>query len=170
MTRLPALLLGCLSLLGCAKEALIDPNQLNQSCSAPPEPVRFVLLGKQGQNLAAGAHPPISITFEENGQVQTLACTSGTLRRVGPDTTRKYGGVGAGCDLGGYSVRPVQPIGTFKVLVGGQLAGTLDYVVQRNSPARLADCYTVKVFRFNSQVVRLDSTVLPYVAVLRSTL
>lgn len=173
MTILKALIFGFTSAIGmanCTKKADIDPNQLNESCSGPPEPVRFVLLDKQGNNLAAGNNAPITVTMEEDGQVKTIPCVIGKLQRIGADTTRKYSGVGIGCDLGGYSVRQSNPIKIFKVMVGSQQAGTIYYDLQKNASASKADCYTVNSFQFENIAVSIDNTVIPFVAVLKSNL
>jgi len=173
MTSLKTVLLGFVSALGlvsCTEKVEIDANLLNKSCSSPPDPVRFVLLDKQGRNLAAAANPPVTVTFEENGQVHVLPCVVGKLQRIGTDTTRKYSGVGLGCDLGGYSVRQSKAVKTFKVMVGSQQAGSIYYDLQRNGPTSAPDCYTVNAFQFNSLAVPVDNTVTPFVAVLQSNL
>jgi hypothetical protein len=170
---LKALILGFASVIGmanCTNKVDIDPNQLNESCSSPPEPVRFVLLDKQGKNLAAGNNAPITVSFEENGQIKTIPCIIGKLQRIGSDTTRKYSGVGIGCDLGGYSVRQSNAVKTFKVMVGNQQAGIIYYDLQKNSLASKADCYTVNSFQFENLAVSIDNTVIPFMAVLKSNL
>ncbi len=163
------LLTGCV--VSCKKAT---PNIVG-SCGSPPQPVGMILLDKQGHNLVKSVADKVVFSYVDNGQTQTIPCVIKPLQDLstGQPTTKYDGGLGVGCDLGGYSVRQSNPIKTFQVIVNSQAAGTIYYDLQKNtlqSSATVQDCFTVISFQLNTVPVQTDKTVIPFVAVLNCTL
>lgn len=166
-------LFGCASvwlLAGCKKESTPTIDVVQNSCSSPPEPVRFVVLNKAGQNLLASPGNRLTVSFSENGRQQPVACTTGKLQTSTADTTRagKYGGVGMGCEIGSYSVRQAQPVKQFELFLNGESLGTIYYDLEKLTGGKATGCYRQVAFRFRDQPVSVDTSVMPFVAVLQT--
>jgi len=150
--------------LSCEKEEPISADQvdLGKSCASPPQPVRFVLLDKQGTALVPSPTANLDISYvTATGSTRLLYVVS-TLQS--PGTPNKYGGVGIGCDMGGYSVRAALPVKEFTLTWNGQSVGVLTYDLQKVDWTQ--GCYKEAAFLFNGKPVVVDATVMPFVAVL----
>jgi len=134
----------------------------------------MVLLNKQGTNLVMATTDKVVITYNQNGQTQTIPCLIGPLDdgTTGQRTT-KYGGLAVGCSLGDYSIRQANPVKTFQVMVNNQAAGTIYYDLQPD-PARTStgvqNCFKVVSFQLNTIPVQTDDTVMPFAAILHCNL
>lgn len=150
--------------LSCEKEESVsaDPVDLDKSCASPPQPVRFVLLDKQGTALVPSSTASLGISYATATGSTQLPYVVSTLQS--PGTPNKYGGVGIGCDMGGYSVRAIQPVKEFTLTWNGQPVGVLTYDLQKVNWRQ--GCYKEAAFLFNGKPVVVDATVMPFVALL----
>lgn len=158
---------------GSCTKADSDPTQqISSSCTAPPAPVTFVLVDKQGHSLVTSGTDQVVVSYRENGQPKTVPCVIGPLLDAAThQPSAKYGGLLVGCSLGAYSVRQTNPVKTFQVTVNNQAAGTIYYDLQPNAARTVtgvADCFQLISFRFNAVPVQLDQTVMPVAAVLNA--
>jgi hypothetical protein len=150
--------------LSCEKEESISAQELNlsKSCASPPQPVRFVLLDKQGNALVPSSSANLDIFYATATGSVRLPYVVSTLQS--PNTPNKYGGVGIGCDMGGYSVRATLPVKEFTLTWQGQVVGVLTYDLQKVDWSQ--GCYKEAAFLFNGKPVIVDATVMPFVALL----
>lgn len=160
--------------VGCKKEDSDQTQKIISSCAAPPAPVTFVLLDKQGHSLVTTASDQVVLSYSENGQTRALPCVIGPLQDAATQKpTSKYGGLLIGCNIGDYSVRQNNPVKTFQVTVNNQAAGTIYYDLQPNTARALTgvqDCFRLVSFQFNTVSVQMDETVMPFAAVLHCNL
>ena len=160
--------------VGCKKTDSDQTQKIISSCTAPPSPVMFVLLNKQGNSLVTTSADQVVLSYSDNGQTRTIPCVIGPLQDAATrQPTAKYGGLLIGCSIGDYSVRQTNPIKTFQVTVNNQGAGTIYYDLQPNTdrtPTGVQDCFKLLSFQFNTVPVQIDQTVMPFAAVLNSNL
>lgn len=173
LKQLPLLVLMT-GLVSCKKTDSDQTQKIISSCTTPPAPVTFVLLSKQGQTLVTSSADQVVLVYSENGHSQTISCVIAPLQDAATrQPTAKYGGLVIGCNIGDYSVRPTNPVKTFQVLVNNQAAGTLYYDLKPNADRTsvgVQDCFKLLSFQFNTAPVQVDQTVMPFAAVLNSTL
>lgn len=171
LTRFLMLLMGAVS---CTKTDSDQTQKISSSCAAPPAPITFVLLNKQGNSLVTTNADQVILSYSENGQTQTIPCVIGPLQDAAThQTTIKYGGLLVGCNIGEYSIRQTTPIKTFQVKVNNQAAGTIYYNLQPNPDRTMTgvqDCFKLISFQFNTVAVQIDQTVMPFAAVLNCNL
>jgi hypothetical protein len=136
-------------------------------CVSPPQPVRFVLLSKQGNHLLPQGNIALVVSYLDQKQRVEIPHVIWTFS-TSDLAAHKYGGVGIGCDLGGYSVRAINPIKEFDLTVNGRPVGVLTYDLQRTDQAH--GCYKEVAFLFNGTPVVIDTGVRPFVAVIRTQL
>ena len=161
---LVALALVATASLSCEKEESISAEELDlgKGCVSPPQPVRFVLLDKQGNALVPSSTASLNISYATATGSTRVPYVISTLQS--PGTPNKYGGVGFGCDMGAYSVRAALPIKEFTLTWNGQAVGVLTYDLQKVDSTQ--GCYKEAAFLFNGKPVVVDTTVMPFVALL----
>jgi hypothetical protein len=149
--------------LSCEKEeSSAEALDLGKGCASPPQPVRFVLLDKQGNALVPSSTANLDISYTTATGSVALPYVVSALQSS--STPNKYGGVGIGCDMGGYSARAVLPVKEFTLTWNGQAAGILTYDLRKVDWTQ--GCYKEAAFMFNGKPVVVDATVMPFVALL----
>lgn len=140
--------------------AIISCTKKNTDISGIPAPipVKFVIVNPEGRSMIHSKNDVVSITYMDNGVEKSLTNTLNKIQMSSTDTTttKKYNGIGVGCDMSGLSMRKTNPVKTFYLSLNGVRLGTIyyDYVN-----------YVQKSFTFNNENVLMDTSVYPGVNV-----